>query len=52
MADDPKDMVMPMLREIRAEIRDQFQEVKERLDKLESGQKTVRHALKADTMMS
>ena len=52
MADDPKDMIMPMLREMRAEMREQFQDVKERLDKLESGQKTVRQALTADTMMS
>ena len=52
MADDPKDVIMPMLREMRAEMREQFQDVKERLDKLESGQKTVRQALTADTMMS
>ncbi|MGA1804362.1 hypothetical protein [Rhizobium sp. HT1-10] len=52
MADDPKDVIMPMLREMRAEMREQFQDVKERLDKLESRQKTVRQALTADTMMS
>ena len=52
MADSPENMVVPMLREMRAEMREQFQDVKERLDKLESGQKTVRQALTADTMMS
>ena len=45
MADDPKDVIMPMLREMRAEMRQQFQDVKDRLDKLESRQKTVRQAL-------
>ncbi|MFM2281431.1 MAG: hypothetical protein RLZZ444_3662 [Pseudomonadota bacterium] len=48
MAKDPDDMVMPMLREIRREIG----EVKQQLDKLESGQRTIRQALTADTMMS
>lgn len=52
MADDPNDVIVPMLREMRAEMREQFQDVKERLDKLESRQKTVRQALMADTMMS
>lgn len=48
MAKEPDDMVMPMLREIRREIG----EMKQQLDKLESGQKTIRQALTADTMMS
>jgi uncharacterized protein YceH (UPF0502 family) len=48
MAKDTDDMVMPMLREIRREIG----EMKQQLDKLESGQKTIRQALTADTMMS
>lgn len=59
MADEPVDMIMPMLREMRSEMRemrgdmqDQFGEVRQRLDKLESGQKTIRQALRADTMMS
>lgn len=52
MADDPNDVIVLMLREMRAEMREQFQDVKERLDKLESRQKTVRQALTADTMMS
>ncbi|WP_137153676.1 hypothetical protein [Rhizobium sp. FKL33] len=59
MAKEPDDMVMPMLREMRAEMREQFSDMREqfsvvnaRLDKLEAGQKSIRHALTADTMMS
>ncbi|TCM57366.1 hypothetical protein C8J36_102159 [Rhizobium sp. PP-F2F-G48] len=59
MADEPESMILPLLREIRAEIqkqftemREEFTEVRQRLDKLESGQKTIRQALTADTMMS
>jgi DNA anti-recombination protein RmuC len=59
MAKDTDDVVMPMLREMRSEIREQFAEIREefstingRLEKLESGQKTIRQALTADTMMS
>ena len=48
MAKEPDDFVMPMLREIRNEIR----EMRQQLEKLESGQKTIRQALTADTMMS
>ncbi|MBU1314923.1 MAG: hypothetical protein KJ947_10585 [Alphaproteobacteria bacterium] len=59
MADEPVDMIMPMLREMRGEMREQFTlmherftQVEQQLDKLESGQKTIRQALAADTMMS
>ncbi|CAD7046289.1 hypothetical protein REJC140_04072 [Pseudorhizobium endolithicum] len=55
MANEPVDMIMPMLREIRADIRDtrtDMHDMKQQLDKLESGQKTIRQALQADTMMS
>ena len=59
MANEPEDMIMPMLREMRGEIRERFskidgqlEDVIGRLDKLESGQKTIRQALTADTMMS
>ncbi len=52
MAKEPEDMIVPMLREMRAEMRQQFLDVNQRLDKLESGQKTIRQALTADTMMS
>lgn len=55
MANEPVDMIMPMLLEIRGECRDMrgdMREMKQQLDKLESGQKTIRQALQADTMMS
>jgi exonuclease VII small subunit len=59
MADEPVDMIMPMLREMRGELKESFNQIHERfshleqrLDKLESGQKTIRQALTADTMMS
>jgi polyhydroxyalkanoate synthesis regulator phasin len=48
-------MIMPMLRELRGEMREMrgdIQGVKQQLDKLESGQKAIRQALTADTMMS
>ncbi|QLF70399.1 hypothetical protein FE840_013110 [Peteryoungia desertarenae] len=48
MAKEPDSMILPMLREIRDEMR----EMKQQLDKLESGQKIIRQALQADTMMS
>ena len=48
MAREPDNMILPLLREIRSEIG----EVRERLDKLESSQKTIRQALTADTMMT
>jgi L-lactate utilization protein LutB len=55
MADEPVDIIMPMLREMRGEMREmrgEMQGMKQQLDKLESGQKTIRQALTADTMMS
>ena len=48
MAKEPESMILPLLREIR----DEIQEIRHRLDRLESGQKTIRQALTADTMMS
>lgn len=48
MAKEPENMILPLLREIRSDIG----EIRERLDKLESGQKTIRQALTADTMMT
>ena len=56
---EPEDMIMPMLREMRKEMRDgfgavdkRFDAVNERLDGIEEGQRNLRHALSADTMMS
>ncbi len=54
MPNEPVDMIMPMLREIRGEMREmrdqmnqRFVDVEQQLDKLESGQKTIRQALQA-----
>lgn len=55
MANEPVDMIMPMLREIRGEmheIRGELGAVKQQLQKLEIGQKSIRNALTADTMLS
>jgi hypothetical protein len=55
MANEAESMIIPMLREIRGEIRDmrgEIGEMQQKLDKLESGQKSIRQALGADTMMS
>jgi phage shock protein A len=55
MAGEPADMIIPMLREIRGEMRDMrgdISEMKQQLHKLEVGQKSIRNALTADTMMS
>ena len=55
MAGEALEMIMPMLRELRGDMREMrgdIQGVKQQLDKLESGQKTIRQALTADTMMS
>jgi hypothetical protein len=52
MAKDTDDLVVPMLREMRAEMREEFDAIRERLDRLKAGQKTIRQALTADTMMS
>lgn len=48
MVKEPESIILRLLREIRDEIGG----VRERLDKLESGQKTIRQALTADTMMT
>lgn len=48
MAKEPESMILPPLREIRSDVG----EIRERLEKLESGQKAIRQALTADTMMT
>lgn len=50
--DEPTDMIMPILREKRSEAEQRHREVLERLDKLEQGQVSFKHALTADTLMS
>jgi hypothetical protein len=49
---EPKDMVVPLLKEMRSEINERFDKVDKRLEKLEGGQKSFLNALTADTMMS
>jgi len=56
---EPKDMIMPMLREMRDNINtrfnqmdSEFHEIKGRLAGIESNQKSFKNALVADTMMS
>ena len=56
---EPKDLVVPMLRELRKEMRERFDGVDARfdgvdarLDKIEGSQKSFLNALTADTMMS
>ncbi len=60
---DPSDMILPMLREMRAEIAGrfrqssvetsaQFTEVKHRLDAIEAAQKSFRQALTGDSLLS
>ena len=49
---DPSDMIVPMLREMRAEMAAFRNETGERLAALESGQRSIRSALAADTVLS
>ena len=56
---EPPDMILPMLREMRAEIAGRFDGVDARLDPvdrrlaaLEAVQASYRHALTADTLLS
>jgi len=56
---EPKDMIVPLLKEMRAEMAREFDQVKKRLDglesgqsKLEPGQKNIRSALAGETVLS
>ncbi len=56
---EPKDLVLPILREIRADVREVRTEMNERfavvdakLEKIDARQKNFSNALTADTMMS
>jgi DNA topoisomerase IA len=48
----PDDMIVPLLREMRAEVADFRASVEQRLDKIEGNQKSYKQAMIADTMMS
>ena len=56
---EPEDMIMPMLRTIRDEMKTRFdgvdarlEKIEQRLAKIESAQHPFKHALTADTLMS
>ncbi|WP_460450480.1 hypothetical protein [Alsobacter sp. SYSU BS001988] len=56
---EPKDMILPLLRELRDEMKTGFQSVdsrlgrvEERLIKIEAAQKSFRQAMTTDTLMS
>jgi hypothetical protein len=56
---EPKDMIIPMLKEmraetggLRAEMKEEFAAVKKRLDTIDSRQKSFNNAMTADTIMS
>lgn len=49
---EASDMIVPMLREMRAELSAFRKESGERFAALESGQKSIRSALAADTVLS
>jgi archaellum component FlaC len=48
----PTDLIMPMLREMRVEIKKDFAEVNKRLDRVEERQKSFSQALAGDSFMS
>lgn len=49
---EPSDMIVPLLREIQTELVSLRKETSERLDKLETGQRSIRSALAGDTVLS
>lgn len=52
MANEPDSMILPLLREIRGEIgktNERLEQVERKLDRLESGQKTIRQTLTASS---
>lgn len=49
---EPKDMIVPMLKDMRDEMNRRFDKVDDRLEKLERGQKSLKNAMTADTMMA
>ena len=49
---EPSDMIMPMLREMRAENEAGFKRIEQRLKKLEEAQISFKQALAADSLLS
>lgn len=52
MANEPVDTIMPMLREMRSEMNEQFSRIDQRIGDVEDELKSVRKMLVADTLMS
>lgn len=46
------DMIIPLLREMRQEMKSRFDKVDTRLDKMDESLVTFRHALSADSLLS
>jgi hypothetical protein len=49
---NPKDLVVPLLREMRQDITMRLDKVDARLDKMDESLVTFRHALSADSLLS
>ena len=49
---EPKDLVLPLLREIQADLAAFRKETGDRLAKLETGQRNIRSALAGETVLS
>lgn len=49
---EPRDMIIPLLRETRDEMQAGFSRVEERLTRIEAGQKSLRNAMTSDTLFS
>jgi polyhydroxyalkanoate synthesis regulator phasin len=49
---EPKDLVLPLLREIQADLTAFRKETGEQLTKLEAGQRNIRSALAGETVLS
>ncbi|MGN6468683.1 MAG: hypothetical protein ACTHLC_03775 [Rhizobiaceae bacterium] len=49
---EPKDLVLPLLREIQADLAAFRKETGDRLAKLEAGQRNIRSALAGETVLS
>ena len=49
---EPKDMILPLLREMRAEMNSGFDRVGTRLEALEKAQNSFRQAITADSLLS
>lgn len=48
---EPADIIVPLLREMRAETSENFAKVNKRLDKMDEALVTFRHALSGDTLL-